>query len=178
VELHPEFGRASGGGTGGSGSAELAGIERVFGGAFNDTLIGSANADVLQGRGGNDSLQGGGGVDTLTGGAGNDFFVFVAAPGTANADLVTDFATGVDKLQMENAVMSAIDATGNFAAGDVRFWAAAGATSGHDADDRIVYNSSTGALYYDADGGGGGAAQLIATIQGQPAVTATDIAVI
>ena len=64
------------------------------------------------------------------------------------------------------------------AVGDGRFWAAAGATSGHDANDRVVYNISTGNLYYDADGSGSGAAQLIATVQGAPAVAATDIMVI
>src|SRR5204863_9802058 len=37
---------------------------------------------------------------------------------------------------------------------------------------------STGQLFYDADGSGGGAAQLIATLQGAPAISATDIAVL
>jgi Ca2+-binding RTX toxin-like protein len=89
-----------------------------------------------------------------------------------------DFVSGTDKLALDDAFFTAIGAGGNFAAGDARFWAAAGATSGHDANDRVVYNSSTGNLYYDADGNGAGAAQLIATIQGHPAVGATDIAVI
>ena len=47
-----------------------------------------------------------------------------------------------------------------------------------DASDRVVYNTSTGSLYYDADGSGAGAAQLIATISGNPTIAATDIAVI
>ena len=42
----------------------------------------------------------------------------------------------------------------------------------------MVYNTSTGSLYYDADGSGAGAAQLIATFQGAPGVVATDIFVI
>ena len=48
----------------------------------------------------------------------------------------------------------------------------------HDSNDRVLYNTSTGQLYYDADGSGSGAAQLIATISGNPTIAATDIAVI
>jgi len=45
-----------------------------------------------------------------------------------------------------------VGASGNFAANDARFYAAAGASSGHDASDRIVYDTLTGRLYYDPDG--------------------------
>jgi Ca2+-binding RTX toxin-like protein len=74
--------------------------------------------------------------------------------------------------------MAALGATGNFAAGDVRFFAGAGAGGGHDADDRVVYNTSTGQLYYDDDGSGAHAAQLVATLQAGAVVAATDISVI
>ena len=59
-----------------------------------------------------------------------------------------------------------------------RFFAAAGATGGHDADDRLVYNTSNGVLYYDADGSGAGAAQVVATFQGGVSISAADITVI
>jgi len=42
----------------------------------------------------------------------------------------------------------------------------------------VVYNTSTGQLYYDADGSGSGAPQLFATLQGGAALAATDITVI
>jgi hypothetical protein len=41
-----------------------------------------------------------------------------------------------------------------------------------------VYNITTGSLYYDPDGSGTGAAQIVATFQGNPAIAATDITVI
>src|SRR3954469_20464814 len=167
----------------------------------NDTLVGGADSDSINGNGGNDFLQGGGGADTVLGGAGNDTlggndgadwlrggvgndtvpggsgqdqFAF-ADFGAANADLLTDFDAGWDNIQLEQAVFTGIGAVGRFSAGDVRFFSAPGASGGHDADDRIVYNSSTGELYYDADGNGAGAAQLIATIQNHSALQATDI---
>ena len=42
----------------------------------------------------------------------------------------------------------------------IRF-AAAGATGGAEEDDRLVYDTEAGNLYYDADGSGAGAALLI-----------------
>jgi Ca2+-binding RTX toxin-like protein len=44
------------------------------------------------------------------------------------------------------------------------FWAAAGATSAHDSTDHIIYDTSTGRLYYDGDAAGGASAVHFATI--------------
>jgi Ca2+-binding RTX toxin-like protein len=62
--------------------------------------------------------------------------------------------------------------------GDERFVAAPGARAGLEADDRVMYDTSTGKLYYDADGSGSGGQAIIAVLQGTPALTATDIVVI
>ena len=113
----------------------------------------------------------------MTGGAGSDSFVWNDA-GTGTRDTVTDFASGTDELLFDNAFFAALGANSAWAAGDGRFWAAAGATAGHDADDRLVYNTSNGNLYYDADGSGAGAAQVIATFQGGVSISASDITVI
>jgi Ca2+-binding RTX toxin-like protein len=171
-------GGVTGGGDAGAGSATLVSIERFIGGAFNDRITGSNAANYLDGRGGNDTIDGGLGNDTLIGGAGSDSFVFSTAPSAGNADLVSGFVSGADKLSLDDAAFSAIGAPGEFSAGDARFFSGAGATAGQDASDRLIYNTSTGALYYDADGSGAGASQLVATLQANPAVTATDISVI
>ena len=55
---------------------------------------------------------------------------------------------------------------------------AAGASAGHDADDRIIYNTSNGNLYYDADGSGGGRAMFVGVLHGAPGLDASDIAII
>lgn len=122
---------------------------------------GNNQANVIVGNGAANSLRGGAGTDTLSGAGGRDSFDFVNAPGAANADRITDFASGVDKIRLDDAAHRGLGRTGNFSAQDARFWAApgaAGAVTGHDANDRVVYDISTGNLYYDGDGSGSGAA--------------------
>src|SRR6185312_2173016 len=171
------LGTIRGGGVGGAGSATVTSVEHVIGAGFNDSIKGSAAAETLEGREGNDTLSGMGGNDTLVGGTGQDTCVFAAAPGVANADLVSDFVSGTDKLAFDNSAFAALGTAGAFAAGDGRFAAGAGFTSGRDASDRLVYNTTTGQLFYDADGNGAGASQLVATLQGAPGLTASDIVV-
>jgi Ca2+-binding RTX toxin-like protein len=162
---------------GGSGTISFTSVERVVAGNFNDSLTGNAAAQTLTGQSGADTLWGAGGVDTLWGGGGADTFIF-RETGTANADLVRDWASGSDKLALDDAAMGALGAAGNFSSGDARFAAGAGFSSGRDASDRVVFDTSTGRLYYDADGSGAGASQLIATVQSGASVVATDITVI
>ena len=60
------------------------------------------------------------------------------------------------------------------------FYSAAGATSAHDSTDRIVYNSTNGALYYDADGNkAGGVAPIeFAVVDTHAALTNADFVVV
>jgi Ca2+-binding RTX toxin-like protein len=146
----------------------------TYTGGGNFTGTGNALANVLTGGAGNDVLNGAAGNDVLVGGAGNDVFVFNAAPGAANVDAVNDFASGLDRLRLDNAVFTAIGPDGAlnaaaFNAGDF--------TSGQDASDRLIYNTTTGALYYDRDGSGAAASVQIATLVDHPTLLATDIQV-
>jgi Ca2+-binding RTX toxin-like protein len=155
-----------------------AGNDSLVGGADNDTLQGLGGSDTLNGAGGDDWLEGGTGQDNLTGGAGADSFVFRDTPFNTNYDRVFNFASGTDELVLDSDAYTSIGALGGFSAGDGRFFAAAGAVSGHDADDRIIYNTSNGTLHYDADGSGGGREMFIGVLHGAPALDATDIAII
>ena len=47
-----------------------------------------------------------------------------------------------------------------------------------DANDYLVYNQATGALFYDADGNGAGAAVQIALLGTHPVLTNADFVVI
>ena len=148
----------------------------ITGSAGSDNLWGSASADVIDAREGDDWLDGDAGADTLTGGGGSDSFVFHASESAL--DSVTDFVSAIDKLVFDNNGFAGIGAPGGFAAGDARFAAGPGFTSGRDATDRFIYDSLGGNLYYDADGSGAGASRLVASLQGAPALAATDIEVV
>ena len=147
---------------------------RLWGGGGDDTIVGASDVDLLNGGDGDDRLDGKEGVDELSGGAGADQYLFTAAPGLANADWVVVFESGIDKIVLDGGAYSAIGASGNFAAGDPRFRLG---TSAQDADDRVIYDASTGELWYDADGNGAGVAQLVARLDPVRPVTASDIAV-
>ena len=135
-------------------------------------LVGNAGDNWLAGVSGNDVLDGGLGADQLQGGAGLDVFAFTTALGAGNVDAISGFSVADDTIQLENAVFTGL-AAGALAAGAFNTGAAA-----TQADDRIIYNSATGALLFDADGGGAGAAVQFATLAGGLALTSADFLVI
>jgi Ca2+-binding RTX toxin-like protein len=136
-------------------------------------LTGNELANVIFGNAGVNILDGKGGNDVLIGNAGADSFAFTTALGAGNVDEIADFAPGSDKLLLDDAVFTAIGGLGALNANAFVTGTAAG-----DADDRIIYDSATGQLFYDADGNLSGAAVLFATLDGHPAITANDFAVI
>jgi Ca2+-binding RTX toxin-like protein len=138
-------------------------------------LIGNEVAQKIVGNAGTNIIDGKGGSDTLFGGSGKDYFTFSTALGASNVDTVGDFNVVADTIRLENAIFSALTATGALAASAFRA-NAAGTTQ--DADDFIVYQTGTGKLFYDADGNGVGAAIHFATLTGNPAITAADFLVI
>jgi cysteinyl-tRNA synthetase len=130
----------------------------LTGGAGNDKLHGNAGNDTLSGGAGNDWIDGGKGNDKLTGGAGADTFVFNAS-GTKNVDKITDFAHNVDTIALDHTVFTAAGAVGDLQS--AAFWQG---TKAHDASDHVIYDSATGAIYYDPDGTGKAAQVQIATV--------------
>jgi Ca2+-binding RTX toxin-like protein len=126
----------------------------LTGNVANNVLGGLGGADTLAGGGGNDTLKGGGGNDKLSGGAGADAFAFdTALNKTTNKDTVTDFGAD-DVIRLDDDIFTAFDAAASTTLGASAFRAGSGVTTAADADDRILYDTATGALYYDADGTG------------------------
>ena len=92
-------------------------------------------------------------------GAGNDLVVLgkkadkllfdSALNAATNVDTVKKFQSGKDKFYLDDDIFTAI------APGTLSSAAFHKGTSATDADDRIIYDKKTGALYYDPDGVGG-----------------------
>lgn len=173
--------------TGGGGIDTLISIEHLVGSHYSDTLIGDTsdntlfdvyggddqlfgndgNDYLLSGQG-NDTLDGGLGTDTLNAGAGSDSFQFSTALGSTNIDEISDFDAALDVYRLDHAIFINIEmgtlAPDAFAVG-------AAATT---ADQRVIYNHTTGQLYYDADGSGGTAAIQFAALYGAPGTVTSD----
>ena len=116
--------------------------DALFGEDGNDILRGGAMGDSLDGGNGDDLLDGGLGIDTMSGGAGADIFRFGDAAGYG--DLIIDFETGVDRVQVNVA---------DHLAG---YQFASGAGLPPElvvATNVFYYETVTNSLWYDADGG-------------------------
>jgi Ca2+-binding RTX toxin-like protein len=120
----------------------------------DDRIDAGLGFDAVLGGSGNDTLDGGGGRDTLTGGSGADRFVFDAyLSGATNIDTITDFSAAAgDRLVLDRAIFTTLNSGGSL--NSSAFRAGAGLVSAAAAADRILYDTSSGALRYDADGSG------------------------
>ena len=135
-------------------------------------LTGNEFANTLFGNAGANTLNGGAGIDQLYGYGGADIFRFDTALGGGNVDTIADFNPADDTIQLENAVFTTLP-LGFLNA--IAFWTG---TAAHDTDDRIIYNQSTGALFYDPDGTAGAAAVQFATLSTKPTISNADFAVV
>jgi Ca2+-binding RTX toxin-like protein len=146
----------------GAGTDTIVNIEYLEGSRFNDNLIGNASVNMIYGGDGNDSISGGLGNDTLVGGNGADTFVFnTALNASSNVDTINDFVAVDDTIQLSNAIFTALTSTGTLSAAN---FVASATGAAVDSNDYILYNTTTGALYYDADGSGSGAAVEFAVL--------------
>lgn len=159
------------------------------GDSASDRIVGTKHSDHLNGGGGDDNLNGGAGHDLLNGGAGNDVlrggtgvdtFVFSADLDKAGIDRITDFNGKIGEKIMLNAyVFEAVEVSPKLSVDEkARDRGGLDASNfmvgknAQDADDRIVYDQDTGALYYDADGNGAGAAVQFAQFKAGTALKA------
>ena len=155
-------------------------VDSLTGTAESDLLIGNGANDTLTGNSGNDLLVGGLGLDTLTGGSGNDKFVFNTALGSANIDTVTDFVSGADKILLENSVFTGFAGLSAGQALPSSSFVSGASPVATTTSATVLYNTSTGALLYDADGSGSGVAVQFATLgtTTHPVISASDFIIL
>lgn len=155
---------------------------RFEGNANQQTFIGTTQADVFVGNGGNDTLTGGAGADTfvfgkvyeqvVTGSSTTVQTYTNTAFNLTGVDTITDFTRGTDKIELHldqysqlagfNSSMLRVNSTG----------------TAQDANDYLVYNTTTKTLSYDADGNGSGAKVDIAILTGVNTLSASDFVIV
>ncbi|MFD1702464.1 pre-peptidase C-terminal domain-containing protein [Methylopila henanensis] len=157
-------------------SAHVENLSLRGAGAINATGNGLAN--VITGNNAANVLNGGLGADTLTGNRGADIFVFDTVLGGGNIDRITDFSVPQDTIRLDDGIFTGLAVTptpaGNVLAASA-FTIGAAAT---DAFDRIIYNSATGALFFDLDGVGGADQVQFATLTAGLGLTNLDFQVV
>ncbi|MDJ0553678.1 MAG: alkaline phosphatase [Microcoleaceae cyanobacterium MO_207.B10] len=142
------------------------GNDRIFGQAGNDVLIGRRGNDFLSGGAGNDTIEAGIGRDRLNGGRGNDEltgggsidrFIFNTNRPFASQDLgvdtITDLQPDLDLILVDTRTFTEITtASGGNIGNEFQTVSSNPATS----SGIIVYDSSTGGLFYNANGSAAG----------------------
>ena len=149
---------------------DFSGVERfdIKGGSQGDTVVTGDGADILNGRGGSDILWGHGG---------SDIFVFDTALGAGNIDTIGDFT--VFALPDHDTIQLARSIFGGLSLGELRASAFKDISTGSvDANDRILYDGGTGALYYDIDGSGAAERVQFAAFGNDAALSSADFMVV
>jgi Ca2+-binding RTX toxin-like protein len=158
----------------------------VYGGEGPNQIIGNRGNDTLYGRTGDDALFGGAGRDVLFGGRGADHFVFDKAANVGKVDRIKDFSYKQgDKIVLSQKAFAAVALSFDAApkvyqhqldktAAQLSTFAFRYGKQALDETDRVIYDTETGSLWYDADGSGAGAAVKFAKLKAYTNLSYTD----
>jgi Ca2+-binding RTX toxin-like protein len=152
----------------------------------NDTLYGLGGNDLLRGGLGHDTLVGDAGNDTLRGGQGTDKFVFKGSGQFSKHDLgqdvILDFTTSDnDQIVLSKSTFKAVRShLGNGFSKSTDFAVVPNGSAIGGSSASIVYDSSSGGLYYNQNGraAGLGSGDLFATLANKPMLTASSFRII
>ena len=133
------------------------GNDTIEGRQDNDRLFGGNGDDLLLGGQGRDRMNGGAGNDTLTGGASIDRFIFNTNDEFDIEDLgvdeISDFVPGQDIILLDQTTFTAITSdSGEGFSLDSEFTTVTSDADAETSAGIIVYNSSNGKLFYNANG--------------------------
>ena len=151
-------------------------IERLTTSAPDSTyavsFVGNEFANTIEGNAADNPLNGAAGSDTLTGHGGDDTFRFSTTLGATNIDTIIDFVRVDDTFELHRTAFTGL--TPGVLAADAFHIGTAAA----DAEDRIIYNATTGALTFDSNGNAAGGATQFAILTTRPALTNADFVVV
>ncbi|WRH68665.1 MAG: Ig-like domain-containing protein [Planktothrix sp. GU0601_MAG3] len=151
------------------------------GNTLANIITGNTANNTLNGGDGNDSLRGGAANDALTGGLGADKFIYntnaVFTTSAVGVDTITDFnISETDQIVLDKTTFTSISSAAGTGFSVASEFAqvttdALAATSAAD----IVYNSTTGGLFYNQNGtaAGLGTGAKFLTLTTKPVLTAT-----
>lgn len=148
------------------------GSDTLDGGSGDDRIYGGQGNDLVSGGSGDDTLSGDAGNDTMTGGSGADVFRFeyfvqqgelqTAEEVGANplgVDTITDFTPGEDKIQLDKRIFASLGDA--IEAGEVEVVANFDPNSQGTSTAKIIYDPTTGMVYYNPTEGQGDEMELI-----------------
>jgi serralysin len=148
------------------------GNDSVDGGSGDDRVYGGQGNDSVFGGDGNDTLSGDAGHDTVTGGSGADVFRFeyfvqqgplqtAEEVGTnpLGVDTITDFNPGEDKIQLDKRIFASLGDA--IESGEVEVIANFDPNSQGTTAAKIIYDPTTGRVYYNPNEEQGDEMELI-----------------
>jgi Ca2+-binding RTX toxin-like protein len=164
---------------GGGGNDRLSGDsgrDRVLGGFGNDILAGGTGDDKIHGEVGNDTLAGGAGADLLDGGLGADRFSYTSVGDYG--DRIKFFDSG-DKIVIAMSALTdkALDELNGGLLGAENFRSSSG-NSAQNSKQFFMYRTTDDTLWYDADGSRAKAAVMVADLDNNTLITASDILIV
>jgi Ca2+-binding RTX toxin-like protein len=140
----------------------------LFAGQEDDTLCCGAETHCLYGKAE---------ANLVTGGNSADLCVFRnALDEKVNVNTIVGFRTGVDKMVLDALALGSLASLAKDAVAAGNFVAEAGAVA-QDADDFILYDTTTHILSCDANGSGAGIAQQVAVLANGASLSATDLSI-
>jgi Ca2+-binding RTX toxin-like protein len=145
--------------------------QMVFGNALGNEIYSGQGADTVRGGQGDDTLFGTTGRDVLTGGGGADWFEFFGAYGEDNAARIVDFRVAEgDQIVLRKSTSGQFS---SFALGhlDPSEFKQYDSRDEIDATDRILYDITTGKLFFDPDGSGSAWAMQFARLSNDAPLT-------